>query len=72
MTDLINAAIGLAVVAVVGWIIIRKIRRDERERIEQAAKDEAARRVVEGRKRMLDGRNLSPDERLRRNDGEWR
>jgi flagellar biosynthesis/type III secretory pathway M-ring protein FliF/YscJ len=71
MTDLINAAIGLVVVCVVGWIVLRNVRKAERERIEQDAKDEAARRVVEGRKRMLDGRDMPPDERLRRNDGSW-
>lgn len=72
MGDLIGGAIGLVVLAILGWFAKGRIEKSERERLEDEAQQDSARRIAEGREKMRAGRGDDPDERLRRNDGFWR
>jgi hypothetical protein len=71
MTEIIGGAIGLAVLAVIGWTAKGRIEAKERERVKDAAQQDAARRVVKGREKMRDGRGADPDGRVRGNDPRW-
>jgi hypothetical protein len=51
--------------------IYLKGRSDARREAERKALKDDQKRLEKGRQRVADGRDLSPDERVRRNDGYW-
>ena len=62
---------GIALVVFVPWFFYRKGRKAERKEVQHEQALDAQRRVKAGRDRARDHGGLTPDERLRANDGEW-
>ena len=57
-------------VLALGYLIWR-LRRMARKEVEHEQFRDTQERLEKGRDRVRDGRNLDPDERVRRNDGRW-
>lgn len=71
-SDLVSwAVLGVLFFAIMTFVTgrVRKARRAERERIEKAAFEKLEDRMESGYENLERNRDLSPDERLRRNDG---
>lgn len=64
----LGAALGGLVALVAGIVTVR---RSERDRLRKEALEDAQDRVAKGRDHVRDGRDDDPDERVRRNDGQW-
>lgn len=76
LTDILTAlgalVTGLVAIAAAIWRARTKGRREGRETAQTEAMRDAAERVEKGRAAVQRGRGAGdPDERLRRNDGQW-
>jgi len=73
MGSRLGQTLGAILMSVLAVLTLGKIKKREgREEAENDALRDASERVESGRDAVRAGRNKSPDERLRENDGSWR
>lgn len=66
-------AFGVAIAALLGWIArkVQKAKADERKRLHDEIARDTQERLERGRSAARSGRNDSPEQRVRDNDGRW-